>query len=218
VLIKGGANEMLLAKRIKQLGEQVQAAENPFEKESLNHRLARLFGGVAVLRVGGKSEPEMLEKKSRAEDAIHCCRGALQEGLVPGGGLALLKASADYMESIDADPSSVNYITSGRAILALALTEPCAQILRNAGHQNPEQFLASMLGAMADGRPNHGYNSAAKKYGDMYEMGIVDPAKVVITALTKAASIGALLLTTEVLCCDIPEETKPEPVRADFRG
>lgn len=204
VLLEGNANTMLLPKRIKQLITESQESTNPFEKQQLDHRIARLTGGVAVLRVGAESEPAMIEKKARAEDAVHACRGAMQEGVVPGGGMALLKAFSEYMDTIDANTQSA--IDVGRAVLAVSVSEPCKQIIRNAGHPNPEDFVKSMLGAMRDGKTNHGYNSATGKYGDMYEMGIVDPTKVVLTALRKAASIAALLLTSEVIVCDIPEK------------
>ena len=204
VLIKGEANENYLNKRVKQLIDQSQETANPLEKEQLDHRIARLTGGVAVLRVGGESEPSMLEKKARAEDAIHACRGALQEGVVPGGGVALLRAAAAHGELLNA--------SIGERLLIKAITEPALQILRNSGHTAPDGVIGNLIGVVgAETTPNAGYDSARGGYCDMYERGIVDPAKVVLTALRKAASVGALLLTTEVLVCDIPEN-RPQPV------
>ena len=198
VLIGGGANEMLKTKRVKQLIDQSQESGNPFEKEQLDHRIARLTGGVAVLRVGAHSEPAMIEKKARAEDAIHACRGALAEGLVSGAGMALVRAAKTYADTFKYDHDS------GEGLLLRAITEPARQILRNSGKKEAS-VEAIIDGLSVDAGQNDGYNSATNKVGDLFEMGIVDPAKVVITALTKAASIGALLLTTEVLVTDIPE-------------
>lgn len=197
VLIKGEANENYLNKRVKQLIDQSQETANPLEKEQLDHRIARLTGGVAVLRVGGESEPSMLEKKARAEDAIHACRGALQEGVVPGGGVALLRASARNPQT-----------SEGGQVLLKAIWEPAAQIVRNAGASDPDEIIRGVCKSTS---LSMGFDSANLCYGDMYLRGIVDPAKVVLTALRKAASVGALLLTTEVLVCDIPEN-RPQPV------
>lgn len=204
VLMGGGANEMVVTKRVKQLIDQSQEAENPYAKAVLDARIARLTGGVAVLRVGGKSEPEMIEKKSRAEDAIHTCRGALQEGIVPGGGVALLRAAQQYefpsIETPLEKKQFTNILNDGERLLVNAIREPALQIVRNSG-RDAEYIIKEVEGFSGD----WGYNSANGKIGHMYEMGIVDPAKVVLTALRKAASIGALLLTTEVLVCDIPK-------------
>ena len=200
VLIKGGANNLLLEKRIGQLVKQSLDSTNPFEKEQLDHRVARLTGGVAVLRVGAHSEPAMIEKKARAEDAIHACRGALAEGVVPGGGVALLRAAMGY-------PVPTLQRTQGEELLLDAITEPALQIIRNGGYPESETILSRVI---ESSQINTGFDSAHGDYRDMYAAGIVDPAKVVITALTKAASVGALLLTSEVLVCDLPDN-KPVP-------
>jgi chaperonin GroEL len=207
VLINGGANEMVLNKRVKQLIDQSQEASNPYEKEQLDHRIARLTGGVAALRVGGKSEPEMLEKKSRAEDAIHTCRGALEQGIVPGGGVALLRAVMSYAYTAG-EPG----LSDGQELLIGAIQEPATQIVRNSGIPAPEVIVGGICRRPDEWGEAYGYNSATGKFGDMLEMGIVDPTKVVLTALEKAASIGALLLTTEVLVCDIPEPKLSQPI------
>ncbi len=217
VLLAGGANDMLRNKRVKQLIEQSQEASNPFEKEQLDHRIARLTGGVAVLRVGAQSEPAMIEKKARAEDAIHACRGALQEGVVPGGGVALLRAAeANAVEIADAGDYA-----KGAKILIDAICEPAHQIVRNAGHKDAEAIIDKIrhnaplfIGQQA---LSWGYNAASGEYSDLYAMGIVDPAKVVLTALRKAASVGALLLTTEVLVADIPSVVQPQQMPPHLR-
>jgi chaperonin GroEL len=198
VLIKGGANDMLLQKRIKQLAEQAREATNDYEKGELEARAARLFGGIAVLKVGANSEPQMLERKARAEDAIHACRGALQEGVVPGGGVALLRAAMAYQYAYLSKD-----ICAGELILVQAICEPAKQIIRNTGHGSAQEVVEAL--GHHEGKDSWGFNAATGQAGDLYEMGIVDPTRVVLTALTKAASIGALLLTSEVLVTDIPQ-------------
>lgn len=203
VLVGGNANTMLLPKRIKQLIDQAQEANNPFQKQQLEHRIARLTGGVAVLKVGAHSEPAMIEKKARAEDAIHACRAALQEGVVPGGGVALLRA---YRANVELHAHGI-----GEGVLLEAICAPAEQILRNSG-KSQDQVDAICAGIRKNDSQSFGMNAATGAVGDLYEMGIVDPTKVVLTALSKAASIGSLLLTTEVLCTDIPEPKAPVPV------
>ena len=210
VLIGGEFNEAERNERIKQLIMQSQEAANPFEKEQLDHRIARLTGGLAVLRVGAHSEPAMMEKKARAEDAIHACRGALTDGVVPGGGVALLRAAYEYGSAWRRGCSQAGKEYFGERLLLNAIQEPANQIVRNTGHGSAEDVVQSVM--YHSGKPSWGFNAATGKAGDLYEMGIVDPAKVVLTALTKAASIGALLLTTEVLVTDIPQEN-PQPHR-----
>jgi chaperonin GroEL len=149
----------------------------------------------------------MIEKKARAEDAIHTCRGALQEGIVPGGGVALLRAAAAY----EASPED-----AGGNLLVVAMCEPAKQIIRNGGYDRADEKVADVQYGTIQG--DYGFNSAKGEFCSLYAAAIVDPAKVVITALTKAASIGALLLTTEVLVTDLPEQgPTPQNVRADFR-
>ncbi len=205
VLINGAADTKQKTHRLKQLIDQSQEAGNPLEKEQLNHRIARLAGGVAVLRVGAHSEPAMLEKKALAEDAIHACRGALEEGLVPGGGVALLRAG---LEANDDGPLSLlgnvsPDLVHGYDILLKAIREPAIEIIKNTGHGNPSDVVDALEG---NEQVSYGYNAATGKAGCLYSMGIVDPTKVVITALTKAASIAALLLTTEVLATETPSK------------
>lgn len=204
VLLEGNANTMLLPKRIKQLITESQESTNPFEKQQLDHRIARLTGGVAVLRVGAESEPAMIEKKARAEDAVHACRGAMQEGVVPGGGMALARASGSRTWNNEKG-WTVPGDGDGYDLLMKAITAPAKQIMRNAG-LDPESPLKLIAAGLSDTQGSIGFNAATGKCGDMYAMGIVDPTKVVLTALRKAASIAALLLTSEVIVCDIPEK------------
>lgn len=197
VLIDGNAKVEKLNERLKQLVHQSQEADNPFEKQMLDHRIARLTGGVAVLRVGAHSEPAMIEKKARAEDAIHACRAALKEGVVVGGGTALLRA-AQIQKRASEHPT-------GWHILLDAMREPALQISRNAGHSE-EDAQQIVKRTERDHDQQNGYDAAKDTHCDLFEAGVVDPAKVVTVALSKAASIGALLLTTEVLISDIPEK------------
>lgn len=206
VLVEGEGKPFEIQARIKQLITQSQEATNPFEKEQLDHRIARLTGGVAVLRVGAHSEPAMIEKKARAEDAIHACRAAVKEGVVVGGGVALLHAAMNYR-------TGTNFGKGGEMLLN-AMREPALQIIRNAGIDNPERIIDSI--EQATGGVT-GFDASRGAYCDLYLRGIVDPAKVVMVALSKAASIGALLLTTEVLISDIPEKKEQPFNPAMFR-
>jgi chaperonin GroEL len=214
VLVEGGFEEEKKTERIRQLIQQSTDATNPYEKEQLDHRIARLTGGVAVLRVGAYSEPAMIEKKARAEDAVHACRGALEAGVVPGGGVALLRASkhnSPFFEKITTDG-----VRQGAQILLNAIREPATQIVRNAGRKDAAEIVSAIL-RQPD---SHGYDAAHGTFGDMYAAGVVDPAKVALIALEKSASIGALLLTTEVLVSDIPEpkQAAPSNIPAIYRG
>lgn len=223
VLIGGNFEPIVMHNHQEELINQVKDVDNPFEKAQLDARIARLTGGVAILRVGAHSEPAMIEKKARAEDAIHACRGAMESGVVVGGGMALLRAAqanhylgsgpfnvggkaGAYVE--DDEPTIMGTgpayeITDqrrGAQLLLDAIREPATQIIRNAGHDNPEveiEKAASQANTM-------GYDSSRGEHCDLLAAGIVDPTKVVMVALSKAASIAALLLTTEVLITETP--------------
>jgi chaperonin GroEL len=214
VLVEGGFDEEKKNERIRQLIQQSTDATNPYDKEQLDHRIARLTGGVAVLRVGAYSEPAMIEKKARAEDAVHACRGALEAGVVPGGGVALLRASKHNSPLFE--KFSENGTRQGAQILLNAIREPATQIVRNAGRKDAAEIVDAIL-RQPD---SHGYDAAHGTFGDMYAAGVVDPAKVALIALEKSASIGALLLTTEVLVSDIPEpkQAAPSNIPAIYRG
>jgi chaperonin GroEL len=234
VLVEGAGKALRVQDRIGQLIHQSQEATNPFEKQMLDTRIARLTGGVAVLRVGAHSEPAMIEKKARAEDAIHACRAAVKEGVVVGGGTALLRAAkangylglapfesggvavkwdrADLRTGVGA-PYLVDDVRKGGEVLLKAMREPALQISRNAGHTNAEEIVKNSEGALG----GWGYDAAMGRHADLFGAGVVDPAKVVMVALSKAASIGALLLTTEVLISDIPEKREVPINPAMFR-
>jgi chaperonin GroEL len=194
--------------------QQIAQSGNSYEKSQLELRLARLSGGVAVLSVGAGSEPAMMEKKARAEDAVFACRGAMQAGVVPGGGVALLRArqlnlsmgqptSTEHHALGEAAQTLIEMTRAkGAAILFDAIREPAVQIIKNTGHPDPESVVQKIE---RTNTASEGYNAALGTFCDMYEAGIVDPAKVTLTALSKAASIGALLLTTEVLVTNKPE-------------
>ena len=218
VLINGNFDPVQMVERERQLIQQSTDAGDDYDKAQINLRLARLMGGVAVLSVGAQSEPAMLEKKARAEDAVYACRGAMEAGVVPGGGVALLRAGIENTV-LGSKPwraygyrwplfllqghTSRDFSTDsakGAQILLDAIREPALQIIRNTGRTDAEKVVEKierMTGAQ-------GYNAATGTYADLYAAGVVDPAKVTLVALLKAASIGALLLTTEVLVADLP--------------
>jgi chaperonin GroEL len=212
VLINGGGLQATINSRVKTLITQSQEAENPWIKAMLDARIARLTGGVAVLRVGAHSEPVLNERKARAEDAIHTCRWALSDGIVPGGGVALLNAFGLRMEA----PDESDWC-KGWNLLMNAITEPARQIIRNTGHKRADEIVDKIL--KTEGPSDYGYDAAQGRLCNLYEYGIIDSAKAVLTALRKASSVGALLLTSECLVTDIPEPPQPAPMMPPaFRG
>ncbi|MGA8554752.1 MAG: chaperonin GroEL, partial [Candidatus Acidiferrales bacterium] len=203
----GAAND--IAGRIKQLRAQVEEASSDYDKEKLQERLAKLVGGVAVIKVGAATETELKEKKARVEDAMHATRAAVEEGIVPGGGVALLRCipALDKLRLQDDEATGVN-------IVKRALEEPMRQIVRNAGHEG-----AIVVGRLRDSKEeNFGFNAETGEFGDMIKAGVIDPAKVTRLALQNAASIVALMLTTEVLIADIKEEEEIAAVGAGHGG
>ena len=211
VLIEGNAHPAKLNTRVKHLIDQSQESTNPLEKETLDHRIARLVGGVAVLRVGAETEVALNDKKALAEDAVHACKGALLEGVVPGGGVALLRAAKYQKEDTLNDDAWHN--VPGVDLLLDAIQEPMRQIARNAGVANAEAIVEAVWKQAGSAM---GFDARAGSFANMYERGIVDPTLVVLTALRKAASVGAMLLTTEVLVTDIPAPV-PHAPRFDVR-
>ena len=175
----------------------MEEATSDYDKEKLQERVAKLSGGVAVIKVGAATEVEMKEKKARVEDALHATRAAVEEGVVPGGGTALirvLKALKD-LEGANEDQ------TVGIRLLARSIEEPLRQIVENAGED-----AAVVLNAVKAGKGAYGYNAATGQYGDMLEAGILDPTKVTRLALQNAASVAGLLLTTEVMIAEAPKD------------
>jgi chaperonin GroEL len=175
----------------------VEEATSDYDKEKLQERVAKLSGGVAVIKVGAATEVEMKEKKARVEDALHATRAAVEEGVVPGGGTALIRALKALKDLEGANEDQ----TVGIRLLARAIEEPLRQIVENAGED-----AAVVLNAVKAGKGAFGYNAATGEYGDMLEAGILDPTKVTRLALQNAASVAGLLLTTEVMIADSPKD------------
>jgi chaperonin GroEL len=197
-LVNGGGDEAQIKARVNQIKAQMESTTSEYDKEKLQERLAKLAGGVAVLYVGAASEVEMKEKKDRVDDALHATRAAVEEGIVPGGGVALVRAiSALNFEGINQDE------TTGIKIVKRAIEEPLRQIVANAGGEG-----SVIVAKVAEGKADYGFNAKNDQYVKMYEAGIIDPTKVVRVALENAASVSGMLLTTE---CVITEVKKDEP-------
>ncbi len=208
-IIDGAGSEDSIKGRVVQIRAQADEATSDYDKEKLQERLAKLAGGVAVIKVGAATEVEMKEKKARVEDALHSTRAAVEEGVVAGGGTALVRALAAIkgLEGLNHDQ------TVGVNILRRAMEEPLRQIVANAGDES-----SVVLNNVANGSGNYGYNAATGQYGDMIEMGILDPAKVTRTALQNAASVASLIITTEVMVADAPSEDKGGHAMPDMGG
>ena len=189
--------------RVDQINTEIGESSSDYDKEKLQERVAKLSGGVAVIKVGAATEVEMKEKKARVEDALHATRAAVEEGVVPGGGVALIRAVSS-IEKLSGDNDDQNV---GIAILKRAVEEPLRQIVRNAGGD-----ASVVLNAVAEGKGNYGFNAATAEYGDMIEAGILDPTKVTRYALQNAASVSGLLLTTEAMVADAPQEEAAPPM------
>ena len=183
--------------RIKQLRTQIEETTSDYDREKLQERLAKLAGGVAIIKVGAATETEMKEKKARVEDALHATRAAVEEGIVPGGGVALLRAAKSLIGmKVDGDEHI------GVDIIRRACEEPVRQIVNNAGVEG-----AIIIGKIRENDdPNFGYNAQTEVYEDLVASGVIDPAKVTRSALQNAASIAGLMLTTEAMVADIPEK------------
>jgi chaperonin GroEL len=191
-IIGGQGKKPLIQGRIAEIRTQMEATTSDYDREKLQERLAKLVGGVAVVKVGAPTELEMKEKKARVEDALHATRAAVEEGIVPGGGVALIRAQK-ALASLEVDDEQ----KFGVAIIRRAIEEPLRQIAANAGQDG-----AVVLSKVREGKGAFGYNAATGEYGDLLEMGVIDPAKVVRTALQNAASVASLLLTTDALIAD----------------
>jgi chaperonin GroEL len=196
-LIDGHGKAADIKARVESIRQQIEEATSDYDKEKLQERVAKLSGGVAVIKVGAATEIEMKEKKARVEDALHATRAAVEEGVVPGGGVALIRAqkALDKLEGANEDQ------TVGIAILRRAIEEPLRQIVENAGED-----AAVILNKVRDGKGSYGYNAATGTFGDLIEAGILDPTKVTRLALQNSASVSGLLLTTEVMIAEAPKE------------
>ena len=198
-IIDGAGKSDEIKSRVEQIRKQIEDATSDYDREKLQERVAKLSGGVAVIKVGAATEIEMKEKKARVEDALHATRAAVEEGVVPGGGVALLRA----LDGL-ADLKGSNHDQDmGISILRRAAEEPLRQIVANAGED-----AAVVLNKVREGEGNFGYNAASGEYGDMLEMGILDPTKVTRLALQNATSVAGLLLTTEAMVAEVPREEK----------
>ena len=190
---------------MKQIRTEIEDTTSDYDREKLQERLAKLVGGVAVIRVGAATETEMKEKKARVEDALNATRAAVEEGIVPGGGVALVRALASVGK---ARPVSARSRRSGAAIIRRACEEPCRQIALNAGKEG-----SIVVNRVREGKGAFGYNAATDEFEDLVEAGVIDPTKVVRSALQNAASVAALLVTTEALIVERPKEEAPAPRR-----
>jgi chaperonin GroEL len=198
-IVEGAGQHKAIEGRIKQLRAQIEETTSDYDREKLQERLAKLVGGVAVIKVGAATETEMKEKKARVEDAMHATRAAVEEGIVPGGGVALMRAipALAKLKMVGDEQTGVN-------IVKRALEEPLRQIVQNAGHEGA--IVAAKV--KAESSANFGFNAETEEFGDLVKQGVIDPTKVTRFALQNAGSIAALLLTTEALVCEIPEKEK----------
>jgi chaperonin GroEL len=199
-IVEGKGKGAEIEGRVKEIRGQIENVTSDYDREKLQERLAKLVGGVAVIKVGAATETEMKEKKARVEDAMHATRAAVEEGIVPGGGVALVRCAAalDDLKIRNDDEMT------GVEIVKRALEEPLRQIVNNSGEEG-----AIVVGKIREAKDaNYGYNAQTDKFEDLVKAGVIDPTKVTRTALQNAASIAALMLTTEALVSDIPEEKK----------
>jgi chaperonin GroEL len=200
IIIDGAGNEEAIKARITQIKTQIEEASSDYDREKLQERVAKLAGGVAVIKVGATTEIEMKEKKARVEDALHATRAAVEEGIVAGGGVALIRAR-DAIAKVKGDNLDQE---AGVKIVLRAVEEPLRQITQNAGVEP-----SVVVNNVAAGKGNYGYNAANETYGDMVEMGVLDPTKVTRSALQNAASVAGLMLTTDCMVAELPKEDAP---------
>ncbi|MBW8834509.1 MAG: chaperonin GroEL [Burkholderia sp.] len=201
-IIDGAGEGANIEARVKQVRKQIEEATSDYDREKLQERVAKLAGGVAVIKVGAATEVEMKEKKARVEDALHATRAAVEEGIVAGGGVALIRARTAIagLKGANADQDA------GIKIVLRAMEEPLRQIVTNGGEE-----ASVVVAAVAAGQGNYGYNAATGEYVDLVDAGVVDPTKVTRTALQNAASVAGLLLTTDAAVCELPKEDSPMP-------
>ena len=209
VVIDGAGDGKTIEARVSQVRSQIEEASSDYDREKLQERVAKLAGGVAVIKVGATTEIEMKEKKARVEDALHATRAAVEEGVVPGGGVALVRA----ISALDKVKTENHDQEIGVAILQRSLEAPLRQIVVNAGGE-----ASVILNAVKEGKGNHGYNAGTEEFGDMIKMGILDPTKVTRTALQNAASIAGLMITTEAMVAELPQDASAAPAMPDMGG
>ena len=199
-IINGMGNPEMIEARVKNIRTQIESVTSDYDREKLQERVAKLAGGVALIKVGAATEVEMKEKKARVDDALHATRAAVEEGVVPGGGVALVRAQKAVAQ-LKGDNEEQ---TAGIKIVLRAMEEPMRQIVGNAGLEP-----SVVVNAVANGEGNYGFNAQTSEYGDMVSMGVLDPTKVTRTALQNAASVASLILTTDCMIGDIPEDKQP---------
>lgn len=208
-IIDGAGQAEAIENRVRNIRTQIEAATSDYDREKLQERVAKLAGGVALIKVGAATEVEMKEKKARVEDALHATRAAVEEGIVAGGGVALIRAK-QASRDIKGDNDEQN---AGIRIVLRAMEEPLRQIVANAGDEP-----SVVVNTVAQGEGNFGYNAQTGEYGDLVEMGVLDPTKVTRTALQNAASVASLILTTDCMVADIPQDDKPMPAGMEGMG
>src|SRR5687767_3966542 len=211
-IIEGAGEERAIKGRIEALKNEIEATTSDYDREKLQERLAKLAGGVAIIKVGAATEVAMKEKKARVEDALHACRAAVEEGILPGGGVAIIRAANRVLGSVRKKSASED-VQVGIDIVRRAIEAPIKQIVENAGEDG--SVVAQKIKESKE--PNFGYNALTHEYGDLMKMGVIVPTKVERTALQNAASIAGLLLTTDAVISEIKEE-KPEPAGAPGGG
>ena len=208
-VIDGSGDQDAIAARVNQVRAQIEETSSDYDKEKLQERVAKLAGGVAVIKVGAGSEVEMKEKKARVEDALHSTRAAVEEGVVPGGGSALVRA----LEAVEKLTGANDDQNVGINIAKKAFEAPLRQIVSNAGEE-----ASVIIANIKNGTGSYGFNAATGEYGDMTEMGILDPAKVTRTALQAAGSVSGMMITTEAMVTDIPQDASSAPAMPDMGG
>ena len=208
-IIDGAGSAEAIENRVKNIRTQIEAATSDYDREKLQERVAKLAGGVALIKVGAATEVEMKEKKARVEDALHATRAAVEEGIVPGGGVALIRAKLAIKDLKGANDEQ----NAGIKIVLRAMEEPLRQIVANAGDEP-----SVVVNTVAQGEGNFGYNAQTAEYGDLVEMGVLDPTKVTRTALQNAASVASLILTTDCMVADIPADDKAAGMPAGMGG
>ena len=208
-IVDGAGDQKAIVSRVNQIRTQIEDTSSDYDREKLQERVAKLAGGVAVIKVGAGSEIEMKEKKARVEDALHSTRAAVKEGIVPGGGVALVRA-LDSLTKLTGDNDDQNV---GINIVRKAFESPLRQIAANAGEES-----SVIVAKVIEGKGSYGFNAANGEYGDMIEMGILDPAKVTRTALQAAGSVAGMMITTEAMVTDMPQDDNAAPAMPDMGG
>jgi chaperonin GroEL len=208
-IIEGAGQSREIEARVRQIRAQIDETTSDYDREKLQERLAKMVGGVAVIKVGAATESEMKEKKARVEDAMHATKAAVEEGIVPGGGVALLRSTA-ALTKMAAEPGLDHDVRMGIEITRRSLEEPLRWIANNAGQEG--NIVVARVREMEEKDPAIGYNAQAEKYENLIEAGVLDPTKVVRSAIQNASSIASLMLTTEAIVADIPEKKKEPPM------